>query len=247
MSLYNKVQAVKAQNGQRGKGIKNGKLPFLYRGLIKCAECNSSITPERKKNKYHYYRCTQHYKKHDFKYVNENDLTEQICEVLDKVRMSKPDLERLLSVLRDSHSLQKSKNGELLNHFQAEYKKLANRISKAQDYLFDDCSAISAEDTKRKIEEYREKQIDLQLKIEDLQKSDESFYKNVESILKIVTNAGELFKSSGMDEKREILKLAFQNLQLDGYDLVYEWSPTFEKVAYCVSNQKWHARKDSNL
>jgi site-specific DNA recombinase len=240
MSLFEKVQAVKNQNGQRGKGIKNGKLPFLYRGLIKCSECGSSITTERKKNKYHYYKCTQHYKKHNAEYVPEDDITEQISTVLDLVHMEQDELNRLLSVLNDSHEGQKALNRELLATYQGEYTKLTERVSKAYDYLFK--GAIPEDDCSKKIDEYRSKQTVLQAKIDNLKKSDESFYRTIETILQVVTNAGNLFKSSGMDAKREILSLAFQNLELDGPNLIYEWSPLFEKVAYCIDHPKWYAR-----
>lgn len=245
MSLYEDVQIMKNLNGQRGKGIKNGKLPFLYRGLIKCAECGSSITPERKKNKYHYYRCTQHYKKHDFEYVSEENVTKQIEEIFGLVHLTKPRLERLLEIIRESHEGKKQLNRELLSSYQGEYARLDTNISKAYDYLFK--GSIPEEVCNKKVEEYTARQAKLRVQIEQLKEADEGYYKNIEVLLKIVTNSGHLFKSSELDEKREVLKLAFQNLTLKGSKLIYKWNPTFEKVSYCVDHPEWHARQDLNL
>lgn len=69
--LFDKVQEIKA--GFHKKRFKYAGLPFLYRGLIRCAECGCSITPEKKTKKsgrtYHYYHCTQYNGKHNAEWI----------------------------------------------------------------------------------------------------------------------------------------------------------------------------------
>jgi len=71
--LFDKVQAIK--NGYMKKHSKFAGLPYLYRGLIQCADCGCLITPEKKKGKYVYYHCTEYNGKHGAKWVREEELT----------------------------------------------------------------------------------------------------------------------------------------------------------------------------
>jgi len=75
--LFDKVQEIKT--GHHKKHFKYAGLPFLYRSLIRCADCGCLITPERKIKKsgktYHYYHCTQYNGKHGAEWVTEDGLT----------------------------------------------------------------------------------------------------------------------------------------------------------------------------
>lgn len=55
-TLFEQVQQVKA--GFTKKPARYGGLPFVYRGLIRCAHCGLAITAERQKG-IAYYHCTQ--------------------------------------------------------------------------------------------------------------------------------------------------------------------------------------------
>jgi len=48
--LFNQVQKVKT--GFNKKRFKYAGIPFMYRGLLRCAHCGLAITPERHKKKH---------------------------------------------------------------------------------------------------------------------------------------------------------------------------------------------------
>jgi site-specific DNA recombinase len=55
--LFDEAQAVR--HGYKKKPFKYAGLPFYYRGLVRCSDCDCSLTPEKKKQKYVYYHCSQ--------------------------------------------------------------------------------------------------------------------------------------------------------------------------------------------
>lgn len=60
-----------------------------------------------------------------------------------------------------------------------------------------------------------------------------------EYILKLATHASELFESSEPQEKRLLLKMSLQNLELDGKNVRFDWIKPFNKIAYYASRQAW--------
>ena len=54
-ALFDKVQQIR--NGHHKKSFKYAGKPFIFRGMIKCADCGCTITPETTKG-HIYYHCT---------------------------------------------------------------------------------------------------------------------------------------------------------------------------------------------
>ena len=67
------------------------KLYFMYRGVLKCANCGCSLTSSLKKGKHKYYYCTNG--RHDCdehkSYLREKDITEEMTKVFNEVRIDK--------------------------------------------------------------------------------------------------------------------------------------------------------------
>ena len=84
-ALFNKCQEVML--GYHKKPFKYASKPFVLRGMIKCADCDCTITPETTKG-HIYYSCTNYrgcHKKRD--YIREEDLMKPICNVLKNIRL----------------------------------------------------------------------------------------------------------------------------------------------------------------
>ena len=80
---------------------------FAYTGIIRCGNCQASITAEEKVNRfgsrYVYYRCT-HNKRHIAcreKAVSEVQLETQIIEFLDGISISRQEVDRALATIED--------------------------------------------------------------------------------------------------------------------------------------------------
>lgn len=98
-----------------------------------------------------------------------------------------------------------------------------------------------------KRKEYRAKQREINGKVAKLHFSDEEYYIASEYLLKLASNASELFVSSEPQEKRLLLKMTLQNLNLKGRKLHYDWIKPFDKIASYASRQEWLPSPSDNI
>lgn len=237
--LFDKVQEVKA--GHHKKSFKYAGLPFLYRGLIKCADCGCMITPERKTKKsgqvYHYYHCTQYNGKHGAEWLREEELTKQFAKAFSSLQMPDEVLEDIVEALRNTHSDKSEFRKTLFNQYQVEHQKYQNRIELMYEDKLDGSITESLYEKKRN--EYQAKQREINKKITKLQFADEEYYLTSEYILKLASKAGELFKSSELQERRILLKMTLQNLVLDARKARFDWIKPFDAIALHASRKAW--------
>ena len=237
--LFDKVQEIKA--GYHKKHFKYAGLPFLYRGLIRCADCGCLITPERKTKKsgktYHYYHCTQYNGKHGAEWLTEDDLTKQFSAVFDKLQMPQEAVDDIVEALKTNHKHKSEFHNNLLNNYQADYQRYETGIEKAyDDYLL---GSITKDKYEKKRNEYRAKQKEINGKTAKLHFADEEYYLTSEYLLKLASNASKLFESSEVHEKRLLLKMTLQNLEIKGKIARYDWINPFDKIAFYASRQAW--------
>lgn len=88
------------------------------------------------------------------------------------------------------------------------------------------------------IQTQRERRI-IDVRLKRLNTADETYYLSCKYLIKILEKAPEIFKSSEMDEKRELIGLALQNLQLDGKKLHYEARKSFSSILEFAKHSKW--------
>lgn len=237
--LFDKVQEIKT--GHHKKHFKYAGLPFLYRGLIKCADCGCLITPEKKTKKrgqvYHYYHCTQYNGKHGAEWLREEELTRQFAEVFRGLQMPDDVLEDIVEALRSTHKGKSEFQKTILAQYQAEHKKYQDRIEKMYEDKLDGSITESFYEEKRN--EYRVKQQELNKKITKLQFADEEYYLTSEYILKLASRASELFESSELQERRLLLKMTLQNLTLEGKKVQFQVQKPFDTILQYANRQAW--------
>lgn len=91
----------------------------------------------------------------------------------------------------------------------------------------------------KKHEEYRLKQQELSNKISRLGGGDEEYYLTSEYVLQLASRAYDLFISSEGEEKRQLLKLALQNLKLNGKKVEFSLVKPFDEVFACNNRPNW--------
>ena len=91
----------------------------------------------------------------------------------------------------------------------------------------------------KKRKECRGKQVELECKLSNLRNADEEYYITSSYLLNLASRAGELFKSSEPKEKRMLLQLTLQNLQLNGAKVQYDLVKPFDIIASHSSRNEW--------
>ena len=225
-NLFDKAQEI--MNGWHKKPFKYAAKPFIFRGLMKCADCGCTITPETSKG-HIYYSCTNYHKVHAKRiYVKEAELLEPILKLLDSINL--PD-EKVKELVQDLKQATKSENRFFTNTLQElrnEYDKIENRKSKLQDDKYD--GSITNDLYDKKFKEYTEKQAKLMTEISKHDKANNQYYITANTILILAKRAREIFENSEVPEKRQFLNYLLQNCQLKDKNLVYKLKAPFDTV-----------------
>jgi len=99
----------------------------------------------------------------------------------------------------------------------------------------------------KKLKEYKEKQAGLEAKMQSYTDADENYYLTANITLNLAKKAYEVFQSSEIEEKRQLLNFLLQNLKLQGKNLVFELKTPFDTVLQVSKCSNLLCGQDSNL
>ena len=85
----------------------------------------------------------------------------------------------------------------------------------------------------------REKATELTVRLEQLQEAEENYFITAKCVLKVVNRAYELFLSSKVEEKRQLIKLILSNLRLDGEKIVWDVQKPFDLIIKTTDSKRW--------
>ena len=235
-ALFDKCQEVML--GYHKKPFKYASKPFVLRGLIKCADCGCTITPETARG-HIYYSCTNYRRMHDKRiYVREEDLLAPIYDVLKNIQLSNEKIQEITEDLKKTHEAKNRFHEQSLTTLRKEYDQIENRISRMFDLRLDDQS-ITKDMFNKKLKEYKEKQAEIREEMGRYDQADEKFYLTANMVLNLAQKAEQIFESSEVSEKRQLLSFLLQNIKLQGKKLLFELKTPFDRVL--------EANKCSNL
>ncbi|PIW92500.1 MAG: hypothetical protein COZ88_01925, partial [Candidatus Nealsonbacteria bacterium CG_4_8_14_3_um_filter_34_13] len=109
-----------------------------------------------------------------------------------------------------------------------EYDQIETRISNAFDLMTD--GSITKDMFNKKLKEYKEKQAELETKMQSYTDADENYYLTANITLNLAKKAYEIFQSSEPEEKWQFLNFLLQNLKLEGKKLLFELKTPFDTV-----------------
>jgi site-specific DNA recombinase len=211
-------------------------LPYFYRGLIRCASCGCMVTPEKHKGLV-YYHCTQYNGKHGAEWLREEILTEQIGTVFKKVQVPQDVVDQIVHSLKGVHQDKIQFRQEQVEKLNEEKEKYSKRVEKI--YLDKLDESITEDEYTKFYEQFRSKIADIDTQLSMLQEAEDNYYMSAQYILELANRAFDLFKSSEVQEKRQLIKLVFQNLELNGRILTYEVVKPFDTLlAFADSTTK---------
>lgn len=236
--LFDKVQsAFRAKSVNKTKNRQ--KTIKIFQTLIKCKNCGCAITGEsKKKGKYILYSCTNYHKNCKKIYVNEKYLIEQIEGFFKSIKLTDQQIKQVVKQLR------------ILNKSHREFQNLTIKtlhkedqlIQQHVDSLFDKYtmpnSPISSEMYHQKLIKLKERQRSINVNLESQIHNDQQFYVSVQKILSLSKKAHELFMSSEVEQKRQLIKFSLSNLMLDGKKLYFTIRSPFKEIENATSCNK---------
>ncbi len=233
-TLFDQVQAHKA--GFNKKPYRYAGKPYIYRSMIRCGHCGLSITPEQHKG-FVYYHCTQYNGKHGGKWLREEEITRQLGAIFKRLQMPKEVYEQTIESLNQVHHDKVEFQTLHFNTLTEERKKITARCDRLYMDRLD--GRITESDYDRYYQTFRDQLVDIDTRLSMLQEAEDNYYITAKHFLAVCFNAYDLFLSSEVDEKRQLLKLILSNLTLVDENLHYEGHKPFDLVLKYGDCKKW--------
>lgn len=241
-ALFDQVQAIKSERGTKRFKYETKKNK-MYQGLLRCGHCGLSITPEEQKG-IMYYHCTQYTGKHGAEWLTEAQITEQLGSVFKQLQVPEHILGQILGNLnivhKDKSEFRKQQVEKLSNEKEVYAKRIERiYIDRLDGRITDDAYDKYYKDFRNHIEE-----IDTTLAM--LQEAEDNYYITAKYILELANRAYDLFISSEVEERRQLLKLVLSNLRVEGRNVCYEAVKPFDSILVSANSQSWLGDLDSN-
>ena len=242
-ALFNHAQEINSRLSNN-KVKTETKRQFIFRGILKCALCGSTISPYEQKGRV-YMQCGAKGSTGCKNHVPpESVVMEEAVKALDSANIGNINTENILERLQDRHNDVQLYYKAAIENTKKDYEKLKSRNQKLYDDRLDGRITIDEYDNYAK--KNRLEMDKLNTQISQLSNNDNSFNIDAAYLLKLAQNARRLFESSRIEQKNEILKLVFSNLEWNQKRLQFNLLEPFATLASGQENNFWLRRPDSN-
>lgn len=240
---FNRCQQVRL--GWNKKPFQYSARSFTFRGLITCGHCGCSYTSEIKKGKYIYLSCTR---KRDpdcpAPRMKEEQVFDQLVSVFDRMAFPEAIMPDIRNHLTKANEAKMEFRDTALKNLKSDLASITRQLDNLVNALISERITPDVHDEKARVLQQRQHEIRQQLAAFD--HADEDFATSVKLLLALVNNAGRLFRSSNVEQKRKLVALVCQNLVLTGGTLEYTLKKPFELFLEKDKSRKWLRELDSN-
>lgn len=226
--LYLKVQKVLAN--RRKNPSKHASKDFaVFKGLP-CADCGCTYSPEIKKGKYIYYSCTNYKGRCKRILVREEDLLEPVREIMEKIQLPQDKIDELIIELKKSSESKSLFHKNAISQLQKQYDSLQIKIDRLFDFHLEGKMNMTQDEYEKKLAEFKDKQYDIGIQLENYTKADESYYITASTVLNLAKRALDIFESSEISEKRQLVSYLLHNPSVKGKKLMFTLRNPFNSI-----------------
>lgn len=226
---FGEVQKILTTNGNglMKRSYTKDTYPYLLRGLVKCASCNTAMTPHtvvpKNKSKFHYYKCVSTMKMNRnacfVRSVPAGTLEEYVVLRLATISTHRETLERIIQNAKAETQTQLPKKREERKRVQIDVGKTDNQIKNLVGVLADEgpASTLRAH-VSQQIGEFEEKRKNLQESMVVVEREIEELelkQVDVEVIKNSLANFVNLIETMPLAQKRELLQLLIAKIVYD--------------------------------
>ena len=222
------------------------KQRHAFMGLLSCARCGCTMTAEKKKGKYVYYRCTGFRGKCGNAYIREERLADLLGDVITPIQITTEIAAGIAKHLCATDAEAEHRRVGSLRQLDQRRKATATKLDRGYDDLMS--GRISEALWKRKSQEWEselhateEERIRLEAPRDGATKT-----ATAEKILELAKQAEFLYESQNPTEQRRLLETVLSNCTFDRGSLVPTYSKPFDLLVRGNETGCWRGRRDSN-
>ncbi len=214
--------------GWNKKPFKYGGKDFLFRGLITCATTGKVVTAETKTKTYangktqtwtYLAAWNPNYPSKKV-YVREDKIIKQVADVFAKIGIRDPEiLKEVIEYLKQTNELKTRDHNKETAILKKEHSEIENKLDSLLNLRIS--NEITTEEFNAKKQQLKDRQYEITRLLQTYDNADDKFTETFEKLLNLSSRAYETFIGSEISEKRKMIKMVFQNLQLKGSKLSY--------------------------
>jgi site-specific DNA recombinase len=233
--LFNMVQDIIYKRNKAP--VQYAGKPILLRGLITCKKCGSTVCGDIKKQKYVYYSCHNSKRICVKKWIREERLVGTILEHFDTIQLTDEQVEEIIQFIENSEAEENVSIKHELERLNRQLSVVKERTSRLIDMHVD--GKIDAQIYHMKLEEYQQEKKNIELQIKSYDTDGATGGVIAREVLEIGRRAKEIFMSSKLEEKQQLLGFFFSNLQLDAEKLDLELREPFNLMGFHTDQTVW--------
>ncbi len=221
--LFERIQKILRERN-KGKSLKHS---YLFRKLVKCHNCNYTMSGEIQKG-HIYYRCKT--RKCRTKCVREDILENYVIKLLKTLKLYNTEVKQLTKIIEDEKGNALKVQSQILK----EYNLKISQINEKEQRLLD--AYLEKVITK---EEYTKQKEFMLIKIKELQEKKEKIntdkkeiFKQISSFVELCKTPVKYYKLANQDEKREMLEIISSNLRIDGRRALFTMVSPYSDLSF---------------
>jgi hypothetical protein len=209
----------------------------VFRGLVKCATSNRTVTCDLKKRRHVYLICRDPTERSRKLFIPESVVLEQIAAIFRAIRVPSKLLESLLAHMKAGHEAENQFHREAIQGLRREYDQIRDRLATLLDLRLD--RSITQDEYDKKARELKQRQTEIEPRIEQHQRGEGEFRTTLESLISLASRAAELFERSKTEQKRQLIAFVFSNLRLRGKKLEFSLRSPFDLMVDRATYASW--------
>jgi site-specific DNA recombinase len=225
---------------------KHRKHAFAFAGLLKCAHDGCTVTAERQKGKYVYYRCSHGRGKCSLPYMREQEVSDRMGELLKDIYVPETVAETIVASLSSDSARADAERQRRMDATQQRLAALRTRI----DQMYEDKLDGKIDDAfwARKTNEWREQERGLESELSRFKAEvTADSVLTAKYIFELANQAHFLYLARNHVERAQLLKRVLLNCDTDGVTLWPIYRYPYDLISERAKKQEWSGREDLNL
>ncbi len=205
---------------------------YLFKGLIRCAECGGTVTWEIQKGTV-YGHCNRYRNCSKKTFYKEAELESQVSEIFETLQIKNERLAGWIKqALQESHKSEVEYRLNALKSLQNQLQRVRQRIDRIYEDRLDNRIDTALYDSKSA--QFRDERDSLEAEIKRYNETGDKQKDLCINIFDLSQKARKLYQKATLEEKRKLISLVFESMLIENGVIKFTYTKPFEVLASAV-------------